>query len=101
MTKYAVIRLKGQQFKVSEGDEILVGKLGSGKPEADVLLVADGGKVKVGKPMVRGAKVKLKVLESEEKGKKLYVQKYKAKSRYRRKYGFRPVYTRLLVEKIG
>ncbi len=101
MTKYAVIRLQGQQFKVSEGEEILVGKLGDKKLEADVLLVSDGEKLKVGKPKVADAKVKLKMLESEEKGKKLYVQKYKAKSRYRRKYGFRPVYSRLLVEKIS
>ena len=101
MDKYAVIRLKGQQFKVEEGDEILVGKLAEKeKPEADVLLVANGKGVKVGKPTVSGAKVSLKILEAEEKGEKLHVMTYKAKSRYRRKIGFRPVYTRLLVQKI-
>lgn len=101
MAKYAVIRLKGQQFKVAEGDEILVGKLGEKeKPAADVLLITNGKGVKVGKPIVVGVKVTLKVLEAEEKGKKLHVMTYKAKSRYRRKIGFRPVYTRLLVGKI-
>lgn len=99
--KYAVIKIKGTQYKVSEGDEILVGKLGSDKPEAEVLLLVENGKVKVGKPKVRGVKIKLKVLAEEEKGKKLYIQKFKAKSRYRRKMGFRPVYTRLKVEKIS
>ena len=99
--KYAVIKLQGQQFKVSEGDEILVGKLGDAKPEPEVLLVSDGKAVKVGKPTVKGAKVALKVLEKEEKGKKLHVMTYKAKSRYRRKKGFRPVYTKLQVGKIN
>lgn len=102
MAKYAVIRIKGQQFRVSEGDEILVGKLGEKeKPEADVLLVANGKGVKVGKPKVAGAKVTLKVLEAEERGKKLHVMTFRAKSRYRRKKGFRPVHTRLIVQKIS
>lgn len=99
--KYAVIRIKGQQYKVSEGDEILVGKLADKKLKAEVLLLADNGKVKVGKPTVKGAKVKIKIVKQEEKGEKLYVQKFKAKSRYRRKMGFRPLYTRLLIEKIS
>jgi large subunit ribosomal protein L21 len=99
--RYAVISLKGNQYRVSEGDEILVDKLGGEKPEADVLLVVDDEKVKVGKPKVRGAKVSLKVVEAEKKGKKLTILKYKAKSRYRRKMGFRPVYTKLQVQKIS
>ncbi len=99
--KYAVIKIKGRQYRVSEGDEILVGKLGEDKPEAEVLLVVDGKKVKVGKPKVRGAEVKMKVLEKEEKGKKLHISKFRAKSRYRKKIGFRPVYTRLLIQKIS
>ena len=101
MTKYAVIKTKGQQFKVSVGDEILVGKLSEKeKPELEVLLVSDGEKVKVGKPIVKGALVKVKIVEREEKGKKLHVETFKAKSRYRKKKGFRPVHTRLLIEKI-
>lgn len=100
MTKYAVIKLKNSQFKVSEGDEILVDKL-SEKPDAEVLMVVEDGKVKLGKPKVKGAKVILKVIEEKEKGKKIHVQKYKAKSRYRRKIGFRPVFTRLKAQKIS
>ena len=101
MKKYAVIKIKGQQYKVSEKDEILVGKLGEDKAEAEVLLLVDDGKVKVGKPKVKGAKVNLKIVEKEIKGKKLHVMKFKTKSRYRKKIGFRPVYSRLLVEKIS
>jgi large subunit ribosomal protein L21 len=98
--KYAVIRIKNQQYKVSEGEELLVDKLGTDKPEVTVLLVSDGKKVKIGKPEVKDAKVKIKILKDEEKGKKLHIQTFKAKSRYRRKVGFRPLYSRILVEKI-
>jgi len=102
MSKYAVIKIKGTQYKVAEGEEILVDRLGEKeKPEAKVLLVSQDGNVKVGKPEVRGAKVTFKVLEPEVKGEKITVFKYKAKSRYRKKRGFRPVYTKLLVEKIS
>lgn len=96
---YAVARIKGRQFKVSEGDEILIDKLSEKKVEADVLLVVKDDKVKVGKPKVKGAKVSLKIL-GEEKAKKLHISTYKAKSRYRRKIGFRHQYTRLKVGKI-
>jgi large subunit ribosomal protein L21 len=99
--KYAVVRIKGHQYKVSEGEEILVDKIGTDKAEPEVLLVVDGEKVTVGKPVVKEAKVKVKVLKDEEKGQKVDVFKYKAKSRYRRHTGFRPVYSRLLVEKIS
>ena len=100
MTKYAVIAIKGKQYRVTEGDELLIDK-SNDKLEPRVLLLAKNGKVRVGKPVVKDAKVKLKVLKDEEKGKKITVMKFKAKSRYRRKYGFRPRYTRLLVEKIS
>lgn len=49
----------------------------------------DGSDVKVGKPVVSGAKVELKVLE-HKKGEKVRVYKMKAKKRYRRNKGFRP-----------
>ena len=102
MAKYAVIKIKGMQYKVSEGEEILIGKLAEKeKPVAEVFLVKTDKGVKVGKPTVKGAKVTFKVLEAEEKGKKLHVQTYKAKSRSRRKIGFRPVYSRLQVVKIS
>lgn len=100
MSKYAVLRIKGHQYKVSEGEEILVDKL-EGKPEAEVLLFVDESKVKVGKPVVKDVKVTLKVLKEMEKGEKIEVVKYKSKSRYRRHTGFRPQYTRLLVQKIS
>jgi large subunit ribosomal protein L21 len=101
MAKYAVVRIKGHQYKVSEGEEILVDKIDTKEPEIEVLLVADGEKVKIGKPVIKEAKIKVKVIKEVEKGEKIDILKYKAKSRYRRHYGFRPQYTRLLIEKIS
>jgi large subunit ribosomal protein L21 len=101
MAKYAVIRLKGKQYKVSEGEVFLADLMGEDKPEVSVLLLADGEKVSVGKPLLTGVKVKFKVVTALEKGEKVDILKYKSKSRYRRRMGFRPKYTRLLIEKIG
>jgi large subunit ribosomal protein L21 len=102
MTKYAVIRVGGKQHKVSEGDEILVGKLPDPKKfDVEVLLFADGDKVKIGKPVLKDVTVKMKVVTEMEKGEKMDIYKFKAKSRYKRHTGFRPQYTRLLVQKIS
>ena len=101
MAKYAVIRLQGRQYKVSEGEEVLVDKMNDLKLTPEVLLVADGEKVEVGKPVVKDAKVTLKVLKEMEQGEKIEVYHFKAKSRYRKHTGFRPEFTRVLVEKIS
>lgn len=101
MAKYAVIRIKGNQYKVEESQELLVDKIGKDGPKAEVLLVADNGKVKVGKPTVAGASVELSVVDKEVKGDKITVLTYKAKSRYRRKKGFRPRYSRIVIGKIS
>ena len=100
--KYAVIRIQGHQYKVIEGEEVLVDKISDIKKiEPEALLFVNGDTVKIGKPVLTDVKVKVKVLTEVEKGKKIDVFKYKAKSRYRKHIGFRPKYTRLLIEKIS
>jgi large subunit ribosomal protein L21 len=101
MAKYAVIRLSGRQYKVAEGEELVVDKMADLTAMAEVLLVADGDKVKVGKPVLKDAKVTFKVVKDVEKGEKIEVYHFKAKSRYKKHTGFRPQYTRILVEKIS
>ena len=102
MDKYAVIRLQGKQYKVKEGQEILVDKVTDlSKIEPEILLFSDGKIVKVGKPVLTDVKITLKVVTELEKGEKLEIYHFKAKSRYRKHTGFRPQYTRILVEKIG
>jgi len=100
-SKYAVIRLQSRQYKVSEGQELLVDKMNDPKLTPEVLLVADGDKVQVGKPVVKDAKVTIKIVKDMEKGEKIEVYHFKAKSRYKKHTGFRPQFTRVLVEKIS
>ena len=64
-----------------------------------VLLITDGDKVTVGKPVIDGAKV-LATAQRNGKGKKVIVFKYKPKVRYRRKTGHRQLFTRLSIDKI-
>ncbi len=79
-----------------------MGKLPDPKKfEVEVLLFADGNKVKVGKPTLKDVTIKMKVVTEMEKGEKIEIYKFKAKSRYKRHTGFRPQYTRLVVEKLG
>ena len=61
-------------------------------------VVADGD-VKIGKPVLEGAKVTAKVVE-HGKGKKILVFKYKAKSNYRKRQGHRQPYTKVEISKI-
>ena len=99
--KYAVVRITGKQYKVEEGKEILVDKVVDPKKlVSETLLLVDGDKVLVGKPTLKN-EVKYKVVTDMEKGEKVEIYKFKAKSRYKRHTGFRAQYTRLLVEKIG
>ncbi len=110
MDKYAVVRIGGKQYIAQEGKELLVDKQslasqGPGKivdlaKEPEVLLVKNAKEVKVGTPVLTDAKVKVKVVTELEKGEKIEIYKFKAKSRYRKHTGFRPQHTRLLVEKI-
>jgi len=102
--KYAVIKSGGKQYKVSEGEEILLDKLPLSKGETyvfpEVLLVRDGEKITVGSPFVTDAKVAGKVLD-QVKGDKVTIVKFKAKVHYRRRLGFRPLYTKVVIEKIS
>jgi large subunit ribosomal protein L21 len=97
--KYAVVRIQGHQYRVEEGQEILVDLL-SDDPVVDTLLMVNDDEVVVGTPLVEKVKVVVKKL-GDEKGEKIRVEKYKSKSRYRKTTGFRAKKTRLLVEKIA
>ncbi len=100
---YAIIKTGGKQYRVAEGDVIMVEKLAAEAGEAvvfdEVLAVVDGANTKVGKPLIEGAKVTAKV-EKQGKARKILVFKYKAKSNYRRRQGHRQPYTKVVIEKI-
>lgn len=101
---YAVIAVSGKQYRVSQGDVLKLDRLAAKDSSLvtfdTVLLFVDNKEVKVGRPKVSGVSVRAKVLE-HRKGEKIRVAKYKAKVRYRRVTGFRPLLTRVKIEKIG
>lgn len=94
---FAVIRVAGKQHVVSAGSQIQI----TGDPKTlEVLLVSKGDKVEIGTPVLENVKVATEVI-STGKGPKIDVMKFKAKSRYRRKNGFRPIITTLKITNIG
>jgi large subunit ribosomal protein L21 len=97
------MRSGSRQYRASVGDTVLVDRLGvevGQQLELDeVLLIADGDDVRVGRPAIEGAKVVTTVV-AQEKGPKLRVFKYRPKQRYRVRAGHRQHYTRLRVDEI-
>jgi large subunit ribosomal protein L21 len=100
---YAIIQTGGKQYRVSEGDVIVIEKLEAQAGETvafdEVLTVVKDGAVKIGQPVVAGAKVTGTVVE-HGKGKKIRIFKYKSKSNYRRRQGHRQPFTKVTIEKI-
>ncbi len=98
---FAIIKTGGKQYKVAEGDVLRVEKLESkdGNVVFDNVLLVVNGEVKLGQPVVFGAKVSAKVLE-EGKGEKKMVFKFKSKTRQHKKKGHRQPYTKIQITKI-
>jgi large subunit ribosomal protein L21 len=94
----------GKQHRVSVGDTVRVERLpqepGAAVDLNEVLLVSRKGDVRLGAPLVPGAKVKAKVVD-HGRDDKVTVFKYKSKVRYRRKTGHRQHYTDLAIERIN
>lgn len=101
---YAIIETGGKQYQVEEGQSIFVEKLnveeGSKVSFDKVLLVSKDGDIKVGSPLVEGAKVEGTV-EKHGRGKKVIIFKFKAKKNYRKKKGHRQPFTKVKIESIA
>lgn len=100
---YAIFESGGRQYRAEEGHTFSVEKLpyevGDQVELGNVLLIADGDSVQVGRPTIDGATVKATVVQ-QYRGKKILVWKYRAKLRYRRRRGHRQDYTRLRIDTI-
>jgi large subunit ribosomal protein L21 len=98
---YAVIATGGKQYRVQPGEILHVEKLDAkGAVTFDqVLMVADGDRVKIGAPTLAGAKVTADVL-GEGRGEKLLVYKYRRRKGYRRKTGHRQPFTAVKITAI-
>jgi large subunit ribosomal protein L21 len=102
MSKIAVIKTGGKQYKVAEGQTLSVEKISAEKGKKvkfDTLLIADKDKVEVGQPSL-GEKVEAEVME-QGKGDKVTVIKYKNKIRYKRTKGHRQPYTSVKIAKVA
>lgn len=100
---YAIIRTGGKQYQVAPGERLrvekLVGEVGDTVELAEVLLLADGTEIKVGQPMLEGAKVTARIVE-QDKAKKILVFKKKRRKGYRLKQGHRQPFTGLEIKEI-
>ncbi len=93
---FAIVKTGGKQYKVAVGEKL---KIETITPAADgsvvfnqVLLVAEGDKVKVGTPFVDGATVTAKLVQ-QGRARKVIVFKYHSKARYKKKNGHRQQFT--------
>ena len=90
---YAIVEIAGQQFKVSKDQQIFVhrleGEVGSKVEFEQVLLTDDNGKVKVGAPVISGAKVD-----------KVIVFKKKRRKGYQKSNGHRQQFTKIAIESV-
>jgi large subunit ribosomal protein L21 len=101
---YAIVEIAGQQFKVEEGKKIFVHRLkaedGKQIDFDKVLLIEDEGKITVGEPVIKDAKVEGKII-SKERGDKVIVFKMKRKKGYRVKNGHRQDLTQVEILSIN
>jgi large subunit ribosomal protein L21 len=101
---YAIVRTGAKQYRVQAGDvlevELLDGDKGGEIALDDVLLIADGDKIQIGKPTIAGARVTAEVIEEDKKGKKVIAFKFRRREGYHRKRGIRPHHTVLKIKEI-
>ncbi|HSC97023.1 MAG TPA: 50S ribosomal protein L21 [Burkholderiales bacterium] len=95
---YAVIQTGGKQYRVSAGEKLkierIAGDVGQEIVLDQVLLVADGDALKLGAPLVAGARVKARVLK-HGRGDKVRIFKLNRRKHYRRTQGHRQNYTEI------
>lgn len=101
---YAVIKTGGKQYRVTEGEILKVEKLdvatGESLDISDVLLIANGEELKVGAPVIEGAKVSAEVV-SHGRGPKIRIIKFKRRKHHRKQMGHRQWFTELKITGIA
>ena len=100
---YAIIEMGGKQYRVAEGDSILVDRVGEdegAKMSPRALLFADGKTAVLDGPELTKIKVETVVTE-HLKGPKIRVATYRPKKRHKRQMGHRSLLSRLEIKKIS
>jgi len=100
---YAVIRSGGKQYRVESGKQVRIEALpadvGAAVAFEEVLLVGAGDSVKVGAPLLAGAKVKGTVL-AHGRGEKVKIFKMRRRKHYQKTQGHRQSYTDVRIDQI-
>ncbi len=100
---YAIVNIAGQQFKVEKDQQVIVHRLegeeGKKLEFSDVVLVENGGKVKVGTPAVKGASVSASIV-GHLRGDKVIIFKKKRRKGYQKQSGHRQDLTRIQINAI-
>ncbi|HMC13645.1 MAG TPA: 50S ribosomal protein L21 [Gallionellaceae bacterium] len=101
---YAVIKTGGKQYRVSAGEtlkiETVAGDVGSAVVLDKVLMVGEGDKVTVGKPLLSGASVKATIV-SHGRADKVKIFKMKRRKHYQKHQGHRQNYTEIRIDRIS
>src|SRR5437868_15286054 len=101
---YAVIRTGGKQYRVAAGDtlrvERLAGDVGSAVEFYEVLLTAGEGNVRIGTPLVEGARVRGEII-AHGRDRKVLIFKKKRRKNYRRRRGHRQEVPTVPVTDVG
>lgn len=101
---YAVVVTGGKQYRVEEGQTLKVEKLevetGSAVELEKVLLIGNGDDVKIGQPVVEGAKVTAEVV-THGRHKKVKIMKFKRRKHHMKQMGHRQWFTELKITSIA
>ncbi|AYE36625.1 50S ribosomal protein L21 [Borrelia turcica IST7] len=100
---YALLEIKGKQYKAIMGEILKIDKIDSSEGEKiefdSVMLVNKDGDVKIGRPYVLGSCVRCTYLE-DKKDKKVISYRYRRRKSSERKVGHRQTYSYVLVNDI-
>src|SRR4051812_17041576 len=100
---YAIVNIAGQQFKVEKDQQIVVHRLTGEEGKKiefnDIVMVDNGGKIKVGADAIKGASISAKIV-GHMRGDKVIIFKKKRRKGYQKQSGHRQDLTRLQIESI-
>lgn len=101
---YAVVKTGGKQYKVAQGEYLKVEKLEGNEGDSieldQVLMIADGDKLKIGTPTIDGSKVTA-TIKSHGRGKKVEIMKFRRRKHHQKRTGHRQYYTEIEITSIN
>ncbi len=104
MSKYAVIKTGGKQYRVKEGDVLNIEKVqvetGGSIAFDEVLMTSDGENTVIGAPLVTGASVEASVV-AQIKDKKVLIIKFKRRKNHLKRQGHKQSLTKIEIKKIN